>query len=75
MSTSIILSVVPHGSRLVFSDGNGNLKWVERDAFTEVRQWNISREFPDNRPEEILGTLDNENGGSMDIARKLLQTR
>ncbi|KFY13390.1 hypothetical protein V492_03306 [Pseudogymnoascus sp. VKM F-4246] len=74
-STSIILSVVPHGSRLVFSDGNGNLKWVERDGFTEVRQWNISHEFPDNRPGGIFGDVDTENENSVDIARKLLPTR
>ncbi|OBT89720.1 hypothetical protein VE02_01347 [Pseudogymnoascus sp. 03VT05] len=74
-STSIILSVIPHGSRLVFSDGNGNLKWVERDGLTEVRQWNISHEFPDNRPRGIFGTVDNEYENSVDIARKLLPTR
>lgn len=74
-STSIILSVIPHGSRLVFSDGNGNLKWVERDGLTEVRQWNISHEFPDNRPRGIFGTVDSEYEGSVDIARKLLPTR
>ncbi|OBT56457.1 hypothetical protein VE04_04567 [Pseudogymnoascus sp. 24MN13] len=74
-STSMILSVIPHGSRLVFSDGNGNLKWVERDGLTEVRQWNISHEFPDNRPRGIFGTVDNEYENSVDIARKLLPTR
>lgn len=74
-STSIILSVTPHGSRLVFSDGNGNLKWVERDGLTEVRQWNISNEFPDNRPRGIFGTVDSEYEGSVDIARKLLPTK
>jgi hypothetical protein len=26
----------------VFSDGDGNLKWVERDASTPVRQFNIN---------------------------------
>jgi hypothetical protein len=74
-STSIILSVIPHGSCLVFSDGNGNLKWVERDGLTEVRQWNIAHEFPDNRPRGIFGTVDNEYENSVDIARKLLPTR
>jgi hypothetical protein len=41
-SSSKLLSVAPHGTRLVFSDGNGGLKWVERDASTLVRQFNIS---------------------------------
>lgn len=74
-STTIVLSVVPHGSRLVLSDGNGNLKWVERDGLTEVRQWNISHEFPDNRSRGIFGTVDSEYESSVDIARKLLPTR
>ncbi|OBT70165.1 hypothetical protein VE03_00681 [Pseudogymnoascus sp. 23342-1-I1] len=74
-STTIVLSVIPHGSRLVISDGNGNLKWVERDGLTEVRQWNISHQFPDNRPRGIFGTVDSEYESSVDIARKLLPTR
>ncbi|KFY68529.1 hypothetical protein V498_10612 [Pseudogymnoascus sp. VKM F-4517 (FW-2822)] len=74
-STSIILSAIPHGSRLVLSDGNGNLKWVERDGITEVRQWNISREFPDNRPRGIFRTADSEYEASVDIGKKLLPTR
>jgi hypothetical protein len=41
-SSSKLLSVAPHGSRLVFSDGDGNLKWVERDGSTPVRQFNIN---------------------------------
>lgn len=41
-SASKLLSVAPHGTRLVFSDGDGNLKWVERDASTPVRQFNIN---------------------------------
>ncbi|KAL8750695.1 MAG: hypothetical protein Q9184_006331, partial [Pyrenodesmia sp. 2 TL-2023] len=30
-SSSKLLSVTPHGSRIVFSDSDGGLKWVERD--------------------------------------------
>lgn len=41
-SASKLLSVASHGTRLVFSDGDGNLKWVERDASTPVRQFNIN---------------------------------
>ncbi|KAF1851484.1 F-box domain-containing protein [Cucurbitaria berberidis CBS 394.84] len=41
-SSSKLLSVAPHGTRLVFSDGDGNLKWVERDGSTPVRQFNIN---------------------------------
>jgi hypothetical protein len=41
-SSSKLLAVAPQGTRLVFSDGDGNLKWVERDASTPVRQFNIN---------------------------------
>ncbi|KAF3002399.1 hypothetical protein E8E13_002520 [Curvularia kusanoi] len=41
-SASKLLSVARHGTRVVFSDGDGNLKWVERDASTPVRQFNIN---------------------------------
>ncbi|KAI4287715.1 MAG: hypothetical protein L6R35_003027 [Caloplaca aegaea] len=41
-SRSKLLSVTPHGTRLVYSDGDGGLKWVERDGHTLVRRWNIN---------------------------------
>jgi hypothetical protein len=41
-SSSKLLSVAPHGTRIVFSDGDGNVKWVERDGSTPVRQFNIN---------------------------------
>jgi hypothetical protein len=41
-SSSKLLSVAAHGTRIVFSDGDGNLKWVERDGSTPVRQLNIN---------------------------------
>ncbi|KAF2864831.1 hypothetical protein BDV95DRAFT_508367 [Massariosphaeria phaeospora] len=41
-SSSKLLSVAPHGTRLVFADGDGCLKWVERDGSTPVRQFNIN---------------------------------
>lgn len=40
-SASKLLSVVPHGTRLVYGDANGALRWVERDGATAVRRWNI----------------------------------
>nr|OQO06424.1 hypothetical protein B0A51_18522 [Rachicladosporium sp. CCFEE 5018] len=45
-SASKLLSAVPHGGRLVFSDGDGNLKWVERDGRTEVRRCDINDFIP-----------------------------
>lgn len=50
-SRSKLLSVAAHGSRIVYSDGDGMLKWVERDGKTHVRTWNINQ-FTE--PEEPL---------------------
>ncbi|CAI6339703.1 unnamed protein product [Periconia digitata] len=49
-SSSKLLSVAAHGTRLVFSDGDGNLKWVERDASTPVRHFNINDPVPNDPP-------------------------
>ncbi|KAL4994759.1 hypothetical protein BDV10DRAFT_144907 [Aspergillus recurvatus] len=43
---SKILSVQSHGTRIVYSDGDGNIKWVERDGRTEVRRLNINSNRP-----------------------------
>lgn len=37
-----LLSVAPHCGKLVYSDGDGNVKWVERDGTTKVREYNIN---------------------------------
>ncbi|KAI5198820.1 hypothetical protein E4T39_06569 [Aureobasidium subglaciale] len=37
-----LLSVAPHGYSTVFSDGDGNVKWVERDGMTTIRTYNIN---------------------------------
>ena len=41
-SASKLLSVASHGGRIVVSDGDGNVKWLERDAFSHVRTFNIN---------------------------------
>ena len=41
-STSKLLSVASHQSRIVYTDAEGNIRWVERDGRSEVRQWNLS---------------------------------
>ncbi|KAL6708797.1 hypothetical protein ACN47E_002204 [Coniothyrium glycines] len=73
-SSSKLLSVACHGTRLVFSDGDGNLKWVERDGSTPVRQFNINRGL-----QERVGGLVTEHGniesGWGDIVQKILPTR
>ncbi|KAL5337885.1 hypothetical protein BJX70DRAFT_367958 [Aspergillus crustosus] len=43
---SKILSVQSHGTRIVYSDGDGNIKWTERDGRTEVRRLNINSYRP-----------------------------
>lgn len=70
-SSSKLLSVTPHGSRLVFTDANGNVKWVERDGFTEVRHWNI--QHASTRPRGVSYAPDDDSDG--DIVRKILPTR
>ncbi len=41
-ASSKILSVASHGTKIVFSDSEGGLKWVERDGRSLVRKWNIN---------------------------------
>ncbi len=75
-SDSKLLSVSSHGTRIVFSDGGGNIKWVERDGFTGVRDWNISRGSVEG-PLGIFGTLGDSymDTSSGDIVRKILHTK
>ncbi|TAQ90137.1 hypothetical protein B7494_g1554 [Chlorociboria aeruginascens] len=75
-SSSKLLSVSNHGTRIVVSDGGGNLKWLERDGFTEVRRWNIAQGSVE-APRGIFGTLGDSymDSGSGDIALKIASTR
>lgn len=69
-SRSKLLSVANHGTRLAVSDGSGELKWFERDGFTEVRRCKIGHsEVPEGH--SVFASMP----GSDDIARKLLPTR
>ncbi|KKY22803.1 putative f-box domain protein [Phaeomoniella chlamydospora] len=52
-SRSKLLSVASHGTRIVFSDADGGLKWVERDGSSLVRSWNINQ-FRFNEPESHI---------------------
>ncbi|KAJ5174309.1 uncharacterized protein N7482_000186 [Penicillium canariense] len=45
-ASSKLLSVASHGNRLVYSDSEGNIKWVERNGRSEVRRWNINTSQP-----------------------------
>jgi len=73
-SSSKLLSVASHGTRIVVSDGGGNLKWLERDGFTEVRRWNISHGSVE-APRGIFGSLGDNymDSGSGDIVIKILE--
>lgn len=69
-SQSKILSVANHGTRIVFSDGSGLLKWFERDGFTEVRRHKIGHSEVSERP-SLFASMP----GSDDLARKILSTQ
>ncbi|KLU87991.1 F-box domain-containing protein [Magnaporthiopsis poae ATCC 64411] len=80
-SQSKLLSVANHGTRLVFSNGSGVLKWFERDGFTEVRRCRIgdcevsgANNASDGAQPQGL-SLFSSMPGSDDLARKLLPTR
>jgi hypothetical protein len=76
-SSSKLLAVAPHGTRLVFSDGDGNLKWVERDGSTPVRQFNINdlqRHPVVTTPTMSSALQPNIEPGWGDIVQKILPT-
>jgi hypothetical protein len=41
-SPAKLLSVATQGTRMVFSDTEGGLRWVERDGYGLVRRWNVN---------------------------------
>lgn len=75
-SASKLLAAAPHGTRIVYADGDGNLKWVERDGFTPVRRWNVN---PD-APAELTGDIGSLffspslGRGEGDIVQKIVPT-
>ncbi|KAI4254539.1 MAG: hypothetical protein LQ352_003047, partial [Teloschistes flavicans] len=86
-SSSKLLSVTPHGTRIVFSDSDGGLKWVERDGQSLVRRWNINAYTAsvasphDFAPRGVRSVFEEEDGDDGDgdgvqdggsVARKLL---
>ena len=40
-SNSKLLSVAAHGASIAYSDGSGYIRWMERDAFTPVRKYEV----------------------------------
>ena len=72
-SRSKLLSLTPHGTRLLFSDSDGKLKWVERDGSTLVRQWNINTFDSSLSDYESTGSgIFNAHVNEGEVARKLL---
>jgi hypothetical protein len=69
-SDSKLLSGTTQGTRLVFSDGSGHIKWFERDGFTETRRVRIGHCERAQAP-SLFASMP----GSDDIARKLLTTQ
>jgi hypothetical protein len=78
-SSSKLLSVAPHGGKIVFSDGDGNVRWLERDGFSPVRAWNINGHDPTTASDRVfpnemfLGRPIQET--PEDIVQLLLPTR
>lgn len=89
-ASSKLLSVASHGNRLVYSDSDGNIKWVERNGRTEVRRWNVNTsqpQFPFSRSIQpsILEKAEEgakprglwgnlSDNASSEVARKILPT-
>lgn len=69
-ASSIILSVINHGTKIVISDGSGLIKWFERDGTTECRRLRIG-----HSEASASSSLFASMPGSDDLARKILSTR
>ncbi|KAH7027449.1 uncharacterized protein B0I36DRAFT_327104 [Microdochium trichocladiopsis] len=65
-----VLYCANHGNRIVYSDGQGYLKWVERDGFSEARRHKIGQSERASQ-----SSLFRSMPGSDDIAMKILSTR
>lgn len=61
---SKLLSVASHGARIVYSDADGNVKWVERDGRSEIRRWNINTHLSDMKANQRTANSGAEAGGS-----------
>ncbi|KAL1302774.1 hypothetical protein AAFC00_003121 [Neodothiora populina] len=75
-SSTKLLSVASHDLSTVFSDGNGNLKWVERDGSTPIRSYNINEPMtpPSFNQAQSSAQLINapEAGAQGDIVQKII---
>lgn len=69
-ASSIILSVINHGTKIAFSDGAGQIKWFERDGYTECRRIKVG-----HSDVQTQASLFASMPGSDDLARKILSTQ
>ena len=68
-SSSKLLSVIRHGTRILFSDSDGQVKWVERDGHSLVRRWGINK----YSVQSLFGQgIFNTRLDDGDVARKML---
>lgn len=83
-SSSKLLSVANHGLKIAYSDGDANIKWVERDGFTPIREFRVTPAFPksmygttelshDVMQQDSLWTQSDANNNG-DIVQKLIPT-
>lgn len=63
---SKLLSVATHGTKIVYSDSEGGLKWVERDGRSLVRKWNIN-DFDLTTPVSNMASISGDQ-----VARKII---
>lgn len=76
ISGSKLLSVTTHGTRIVVSDGDGQLCWVERNGRTPVRRWNINETSQARHPSHRgLWSSPAVRSNHDDVARKLLSVK
>jgi len=72
-----LLSVAAHGHSTVFSDGDGNLKWVERDGMTAIRSYNINDAVdpPSFNQAQSAAQGHEEEPSQGDIVQKIIPLR
>ncbi|CZT16184.1 uncharacterized protein RCC_02026 [Ramularia collo-cygni] len=75
-SASKLLSIANHGGKIVISDGDGNLRWFERDGSSHIRTFNIQDSTPKPSASAPTGGgiwhNDNNIPGQGDIVQKIL---
>ncbi|KOS19797.1 hypothetical protein ESCO_000326 [Escovopsis weberi] len=71
-ASSSILSVANHGTKIVFSDGSGQLRWFERDGTTEIGSLAIGSCGADKGSSSLFASLYASAG---ELARKVVSTR